>query len=453
MTAQSEATGSCFGSGRVQEVGPLPGFAMADRLDPFWDGTWSTGSSGVWASSDTARRLSDAGIARVPWYLRGERDDGLSFLTRRMPSRRRMVLAGLGAVNQWRTMTVEQLAAITGFSSLASRANPWLRAAFSTGIVDVGEFATPLPHGSGSHRYRLVRPSRSSVFDRELAAHMTFDELVLVTGGVPWDARRQFDRHNLLATELGLRVAELCDVATVLGEKLSTLDLLLQAPAEAITPRSRARSADLAIVRPDGLRIAVEITASANPGLRRKIDNWARALSRNPLATSGLIVLFVVCPPPDPAREVVRGGRSASVVETVRREVAAAVRRYPGTASDRVAGRMAVVRWDEWFPAARTSADGVHNLVASRPTGPPTAHAVNASRLWESAPLLDTSMVPFEPRIRSAMTAVAGNASLLGGTPHWLRVPGAEPAVPADRAARLVLACSAEARAPTRNVA
>ncbi|MFC8797295.1 hypothetical protein ACFT2C_06155 [Promicromonospora sp. NPDC057138] len=426
---------------------------MAERLDPFWDGVWSAGSSGVWVSSDTARRLSDAGVARIPWYLRGERDDGLAFLARRMPARRRVVLAGLGAVNQWRTMTAEQLAAITGFRSLASRASPWLRAAFSTGVVDVGEFATPLPHGTGNHRHRLVRPSRSTVFDRELAPHMTFDELVSVTGGVPWDSRRQFDRHNLLATELGLRVAELCDVATVLGEKLSTLDLLLQAPAKAITPRSRARSADLTIVRRDGLRIAVEITASANRGLRRKIDNWARALARNPLAASGLIVLFVVCPPPDPASEVVRGGRTASVVETVHREVAASARRYPGTPSDRVAARMAVMAWEEWFPAARTAAAGVHDLVASRPTGPPSAHVAHESRLWESVSLLGTSVVPFEPRVRLTMTAVAGNASLLGGTPHWLRVPGAVPDVQAHHAAGLGLTVNAENGAPTRNSA
>ncbi|GAB3176027.1 hypothetical protein GCM10027059_50260 [Myceligenerans halotolerans] len=417
--------------------GPAAGFALTERLDPFWDGVWPGGSTGVWVSAGDARRQSDAGVARLPWFLRGTRDDGLSFMRARAAARRAMVLAGLGAVDQWRTMTTEQLAAMTRFTSLASRANPWLRTGFSAGVLDVGAFGTPLPQGQDDPRRRLVRPAQSAVFDREVAPWLRFEELVSVTGGIPWDARRQFDRHNILATELGLRVAELCDIGTVLGEKLSTLDLLLQLPPGATTPRSRAQSADLTIVRRDGLRIAVEITASANRNLRRKVERWARTLSRNPLAASGLVVLFVVCPPPQPEGDVVRGGRSQPVLNAVLREVAAAARRFPGTATDRVAARIAVARWQEWFPGAREVADGVRGLLATRPTGPPSAAGDGESRLWEAVPLLDTGAVPFMPHERSSMTAVIDNASLLGGTPRWLRHWDSAPDLASHRLAML----------------
>ena len=75
-------------------------------------------------------------------------------------------------------------------------------------------------------RTAVYRPSNTTVFDKRVAPHLTFPEWVSVTGGQPWSSASQFDRHNLLAAELGLRLFEYADIGTVLGEKLSSIELL-----------------------------------------------------------------------------------------------------------------------------------------------------------------------------------------------------------------------------------
>jgi hypothetical protein len=74
---------------------------------------------------------------------------------------------------------------------------------------------------------------------------LVYADWVAVTGGYPWTRGHQQDRHNLLATELGMRIAELGDVGAVLGESLSRHDLL--------SPRfagdTANRCADLAVLQ------------------------------------------------------------------------------------------------------------------------------------------------------------------------------------------------------------
>lgn len=379
-------------------------------MDPFWDGVWTNGSSALWVSDELAARQVASGLGVMPARLSMGRDEALTVLASNRTRGAR--LAALGAVDQWRTLSQEQLAALTGWPSLASPESVVLKAAFTMGVLDVGEFANPLRRGDAAQRARLVRPSRSLAFVEHVEPNMSWQEWVSVTGGLPWDFRRQFDRHNVLSTELGLRVAEFCEVGTVLGEKLSTVDLLSWSGLgrDGVCPDRRA--ADLTVVRADGLRIAVEVTASAGKDFAGKVRRWAQALSSTSLASSGLVVLFVEAAPP--GNEARASSRQRRVIEDVIKQVAKVVMEFPGTAQDRVASRIGVVRWEDWFPGGHQVNPGFMSLDAVRPTGPPGSR-------WEPVSFLDPFDLPFDPHDPVAMTAVLRNASMLLGVPHWLR--------------------------------
>ncbi len=68
----------------------------------------------------------------------------------------------------------------------------------------------------------------------------------------------QHSRHNALTVELALRLAEYAQVGTVLGERVGTIDLLAGPGISRDIYDADGRSADAVIVRPDGLRIAIE---------------------------------------------------------------------------------------------------------------------------------------------------------------------------------------------------
>ena len=403
-------------AGLSSHPGTTVGFGAADRLDPYWDGLWTNGSAAAWLSAELASRQVGSGLAVLPAHLSMTMEQALATLSSAQSRGPR--LSVLASVDQWRTLTAEQVAALTGWSRLASRRSEVVAAAFTAGVLDVGEFANAARRGASADRARLVRPSRSHAFNDLVEPDLTYQEWVSVTGGAPWDFRRQYDRHNLIAAELGLRVAEFCEVGTVLGEKLSTADLLSWSGLgrSGVCPDKRA--ADLTVVRSDGLRIAVEVTASGGADFAGKVRRWAQALASNSLASSGLVVLFVEAAPP--GNDVRAGNRQRNVIEEVHKQVAKVVMEFPGTAADRVASRIAVARWEDWFPAAHEATEAFLSLDAVRPTGPPGAR-------WEPVSLLDPFDMEFAPHRPEDMTSVIASAGMLLGVPHWLRNAGDAP--------------------------
>lgn len=392
----------------LADRGCTPGLGAADRLDPYFDGMWTQGSSAVWVSQRLARAQVDAGLARMPRALDMSQQEALEALgsSRSFGPR----LAALGVLDQWRTCSAEQLAAMTGWSRLATGDPLAMVPLFALGVVDRGSFASALLPGASSNRSVLYRPSRSDAFEEHVAPLLSFEQKVAVTGGAPWDFRRQFDRHNLLSVELGLRIAQFCEVGTVLGEKLSTVDLLAGSGVGAPLVAD-SRAADLTVVRSDGARIAVEITANAGPGFEDKVRRWARLLASRPMATSGLTVLFVEAAPHDGDY---RYGAGPSVRAQVYKAVAKVVRDFPGTGADRVAERIGVVSWSQWFPRKGAATAEMTRMEVDRPTGPP-------SDRWQRASLLDVVDLPLQEANPGALTAVIDNAAVLLGVPHWLR--------------------------------
>ena len=271
-------------------------FSAPNRVDPYWDGVWEIGSQASWERAELLRRKLDAGMDRN--YLAPRfagRDEALEYLTSSFSTD---WLRMLGAVLMWRTMTSQQLAAITGADQNSGLSAPTIRAAFEAGLIDLGSWSSALRRASlKSDATWLVRPSRDSrqAF-RHLSRHMTWPEWVSVTAGQDWSVGMQHSRHNALTVELALRLAEYADVGTVLGERLGTIDLLAGSGIGRDIYDADGRSADAVIVRPDGLRIAIETTASTSRILEAKMRRWAQTLAATPFQDSGLVLWLFIDP-------------------------------------------------------------------------------------------------------------------------------------------------------------
>lgn len=383
------------------------GSAALRRIDPYWAALWSQGSQGAWLTADTARRQIDAGLGKLPSGLHLDEDAAWSRIL--APTKISRYLDVLGALDVWRTVTTDQLAAFTGRDDIAVGRSTVVADLFAVGLVDVAIFANPLrTTAESSIRGGMLRPSRTHVFARKLQPRLTRAEWLSVTGGQPFASGSQYDRHNTLMVELALRAAEMTEVVGAIGEKLSTWDLLAHTGCGFDAPVGRTRAADGTFIRADGARIAVELTASTGGNFHDKAQRWAALLANRRHADTGLSVVFVLATRPENAI------RRGDIAVKVRREVALAARNNPGVNFDRVASRMAVAEWTDWFPAPGHVAPAFLTLDAIRPTGP-------LGDPWEPVSLLDESDLTFTPSASFDPLAAVDNLAGLRALPPTLR--------------------------------
>ncbi|TFD75412.1 hypothetical protein E3T54_11815 [Cryobacterium sp. Sr8] len=316
-------------------------------------------------------------------------------------------------IDSWRTVTGEQLAAITGDTASAGARSRTMAELWAAGIADQGSLTGGMSATGSDRRTLLYRPSRTKNFDRDVSSRITYPEWISVTAGLPWASGGQYDRHNILAAELALRIAEYCEAGAVVGEKLSTWDLLAYRGAgQAAPPAGMQRAADATLIRTDGARIAVELTASMTGALEKKVRAWAELLNRTRTADTALAaVVFVVATPP--GKKLNRG----EAVARVRTVVQKAARDYSGIIGDRTQSRMFVVSWEDWFPSAHHASPEFFTLEAWRPSGAP----FSPTTLWEKASLLDVFDTPFEPLYPEDALAVLDNLTGVRSVPRWLR--------------------------------
>src|SRR5699024_3568992 len=247
---------------------------------------------------------------------------------------------------------------------------------------------------------------------------LTFAEHIAITGGQGWDAEHRFDRHNVLTAELALRVAEFCDVATVLGEKQMGLPALLSASGLDTAQPELGRKPDAGIIRHDGLVIAIETTASIGETFRRKVAQWARLLQRHPSYELPMVVLIVDVSTPSQATSVAAGNTARVEIQAAIRE---AVRDYPGTTLNRTADRIGTVSWPAWVPAP---GEATRDFLDLRASFLDRSHGHDDG--WRDVRLLDEDEMPYREGSPSAGEVIAANSRMLAGTPHWLR-PGTIP--------------------------
>ena len=274
---------------------PVAEFDALSRIDPYWSGMWDRGSAASWyARPRTEMRLDSGLLGSFPRQFLHDPDAALArFL---LPQNRVEAISMLGVLHSWRTATAEQVACFTGSRRFLAPYNQPSADAISAHLLDVGIAADEPATGRFKKRTVLLRPSRSDVFEERVMPRLSWGDWLSVTGGQDWDPGGQYDRHNVLATELALRAAEYADVATVWGERFCSVDLLTGRGAGLEPIDGDQRTADACLVRNDGLRLVIEMTANQNHSFEKKVNRWARLLAERPLAETGVMV------------EVVRGG-------------------------------------------------------------------------------------------------------------------------------------------------
>lgn len=399
LVGGSDSTDGAVSLREIDTACTTPGHTAADRVDLYWSGVRSAGTGQVamsWTSRTSLARYRSSGILHARSLRLGDQAEALDKVLAR-PTR----LAALGAIHLWRTVTAEQVAAIVGEALLASTRSVDLRLLLAAGLAQRGVVFA-------GDRRAAVRPLwRPDLSARELRFEdrLSYAEWLGVYAGQEWSFGPQAGWHNLLATELSLRVAELTPIGTVFGELLAAERLLF--PGRPESERSR-RSADAVWVRDDGLRILVEVTANANAAVRTRIDHWIRALLTDTEASS--IVVFVDVSDPD--------GKSRPD-HLLRRALADAVTSTPERMDARIAERICFARYRDWFPDRGLVHPSFLGLRVERPTGRPGAR-------WETVDLLDPYAVPFSPADQEAARAPIVHAGDLFGVPHWLRGSGVD---------------------------
>lgn len=434
QAAGFEPEGWIIPSARTAEDDSL---SMFNRADPYWDRLWAPGSQAVWTSrhsgADDEPMVSFG--TRENKRLLMSRDDAMDILTSNRGRAER--LAAWGVLDSWRTVSAEQLAVLSGSTLFLDPNYSQIVASFATELLDVGSFALRNGTLPGRGQTALYRPRSGDAFEKELKKTLTWPEWISVTGGYDWSSGGQFDRHNLLATELAIRAAEyLPNVGTVMGEKFSSVRLLagpssqekidLEArmkresakgpdAEEAEREKQRAgkldnRRGDGTIVRSDGMRIVYEVTATSSKSFESKVLRWAETIKDRTFETSGLTVVFVAAPHPDRRRH-----NSEDPLYDIYKTIGKVLDKFPGTRKDSPAARIGVAHWQDWFPSKGTISDGFLNLEANFAIGGA------GSGKWVQRSLMSTEAFPFTPYKNFDPTALIENSRLLTATPHWLR--------------------------------
>lgn len=407
---------------------PYSPYRAANRMDPFYDYIWKRSDSAIaWRSRREMRSRRDARLGRAAsWFVptSEEREQATSNL---LNTRRDLKLQTLGSVFGWRTATVEQLQAITGQKGLLTGKGSALRQLYAADLIDVGSSGGFNGWAVNNEELRswLVHPSRTDSYRRNIDPNLTFPESVSVTGGQEWVTGGQYDRHNVLATEFALRASEFTRCATVLGEQWSSASQLLwegwgqKSPFASGPGGSKAGAyenrADMTLVRRDGLRIAVEVTASTSgKAFVQKVWKWLHQMRQAPLEHQGTVLLFLVAGEQEP-----RGGEVQRLRREVQRGIQQAVAMEPGYAANRMADRVFVASWGDLFPDRHQLVGDFEKLPVLAPRG--LRSAAPTDQIWERVHLLDEAQVPYTPAADREPLAVVENAAMLHATPHWLR--------------------------------
>lgn len=391
----------------MPSANPVDELALQNRRDPYWDRLWAPGSQANWITGPMARHHKAVGISPVNAKLLIEENEALRIIASNRGRTER--LAMWGVLDSWRTASAEQVAALTGCTYFLDPNYSSLAASFSLDLVDIGTYANKFRLNPGMNSSVVYRTANSEAFNKIIEPTLTGPEWLSVTAGHPWSTGGQYDRHNVLSTELGLRVAEYLDIGAVLGEKLSTLDLLAGSGLGKKLTRRDSRRADGTIVRTDGMRIAFELTATASESFANKVRRWAQVISERPLETSGLTVVFIAAPHPDRSRQTRSDPRNE-----IYRTLARVLSEFPGRGQDSPAARIGVAHWEEWFPGRHLMSEAFFNLEAdfaiNDTTGPGR---------WARRGML--SDYAFTPWSNFDAAAVLENSKLLAATPHWMR--------------------------------
>lgn len=373
------------------------------REDPYYSSLFTQSSQAAWSGRALLGRELGFGskVPRMARYaaavsaLASESDP----VTELLRWNRERGLRSLAAIQMWRSLTLPQLAAVTGCTKWAR--TTWatdVSVLLATGLIQVGEltslYRNDLPVLLRADSEGDLGPLRDRI---------SFAEWLGVTAGRPWSQLGTHDRHDVLTTEMALRVTQMCPGAgAVLGELLGSHDLIFGVESAKLA----RRSADAVVVRKDGLRIVLETTATARR-VTDKMARWIEMLTADKSRCT--VVVFVEAAPP--------GSSSVESYDEMWRSVHRAVTSSVAAMGAQVLDRMFFVRWSDWFPGPGT----VSPDFAVLPVGAFTGTGDAGSPQWRRLDLLDPAAIRFDPaHTPGGARTVLENAPLLMGMPRAL---------------------------------
>lgn len=367
-----------------------------NREDPFFD-DWLWGGPPRFEGSAVRRRRSD-----------GSRIVTRNAVDRHQTDGKRLWRTTLRSAHIHRLLTLlAQLSHATSKQATCwggwygSNRTRYLQPPRRLGLTQRGHFDRDLLGGSVS---RLWRPNPDGPWRAWL--RQADDAAAAAVAGDGRGPKRPGEhvRHDVLAVEVALRLLETQPRwVAVSGEAHANLAALTGDPTYPAHLRG-----DLVLWRDDGLRVIVELTASADPRhLSRKIAAWGRAVARRTLAETGTIVVLL---------NAVSNGHYAAATRLrqlhQRQLDVDAVRDPAGVvlAPDELRSVRAMIHlasWADWFPQPRRV--GLRGRTAA------TTTSVDG-RDWHALDLADPASVDYQP-LRPADVPAPPTGSLL--TPGW----------------------------------
>lgn len=228
---------------------------MFDPLDDAW---WTAGSSLNWW---------EPGIGvRPPWLPDAEAASAR--LRRRLPT----VVAALSLAHQYRTCTTGQLNALDPSLPASAAASLWLDMA-GCSLIDLGYPMALNGRNAGTPRtapWMAVRLPTHGRIEKRLEALGCTPVQVASIGPGPLRGARQYDRHNLVCSQLAVEAGR--TGWRTAGELYGRFSLMTGDAA-------MGNGGPDLILFGEGRTLCVELTASANLGLKDKFERWDRVLA------------------------------------------------------------------------------------------------------------------------------------------------------------------------------
>ncbi len=375
-------------------------FGPADRIDPYWSMMWSSSHGGPiidWRSLHVDEQIRDAGISfsRQRKAPRRTPQDAIALLGRRNPR-----IDYLATINLWRMVSGEHLAALRGQPSLNASRSDDVDVLYDAGLIQRGRALYAGQYLPDYPEFFRPSPDAASTFP-----DMRYAQWLGATLGGSGINGHQYSRHNLLATELSLRAAEMCPLHSVLGESASEWSRVFHPD---LSP-NQYRASDAVWLRQDGLKIAVELTAAASPAAQTKINQFADLIARDP--SKSVIVVFVMAPD-------ISSDRASELSRVIRRAIKQSSRSSMNRVLTNVASRISIVRWSDWFPSP--------GLVSKEFVGLRARRCLDGEN-WSEVDLLDPFQVPFDGADSPETQQTLDNVEMVRGAPHWMcRRPAAD---------------------------
>lgn len=327
--------------------------------------------------------------------------DGLD--PRRLSEWNRALLL-LGALNSFGVITNNQAAAFVGDPALADPCSRVVSRLYASDLVRISSpYVGQSLGGAGEGTTAYQIGDRKAL--RRLRSRLTPGESTAFSGARAVHDRSINIRHDILGAELALRAADLLKIGTVLGPQFSTFPDLT---AGCDKPSKSKGESDLTLVRDDGVRVTIEITATLGERFKEKVQRIVRTVSEAPMASSGLVVIFLLAPAASMSERDLKKMR-----KRVYHAIADAVDEFPFSGNRLTAERIGIATWREWFPAPLVASERFGRLTVDRLTG--------RGRTWEEADLWDPAALPFEPHQSFDARAIIKSSALMGQTPSWLR--------------------------------